>query len=466
MCSSDLISNLSDVYDAIHVVQTELGITGTTAKESAETLSGSFASMKSSFTNFMGNLALGEDVTPSLKALAETVSTFLFGNFLPMVFNILKALPGAIVTFIKAAIPHFLDAGKEMISSISKGMVLNIPEIITGIGEVLNNFVEFIMINLPKIIEMGKELIASLVMGILNNLPEIISSAIKIVGNLVGTILKHLPDVIAAGVSLLVELVGGILSRLPDLIAAAVTLVVEFLGMIISKLPDVLGAGIQILTSIVSGIGQVAPNLYNMGAELMRVLISKITEKFSEFMTRGGEIVKNIISGISSQVTNAKNAINDVIQAIRDKVEEWKERFKTAGSNIVNSIADGIRGAISKVKNAIGDVVQTVRNYLPFSPAKEGPLKDLNRLNFGGTISEAIYNAKRPVANAMNELAKTMTEDYGIGNSLDLAMATSGGFSQKIDHSGIIRVEGINNRNELLDVVDIVMNQLRREVRA
>lgn len=113
------ISNLGDVYDAIHAVQEELDITGTTAKESAETFSGSLASMKSSFSNVLGKLALGQDIKPSLEALAETTSTFIVGNFIPMVGNILKALPGAIVTFIKAAIPYVKSAFNELLESIS-----------------------------------------------------------------------------------------------------------------------------------------------------------------------------------------------------------------------------------------------------------------------------------------------------------------------------------------------------------
>ncbi|MFS7391717.1 hypothetical protein AB6888_02515 [Carnobacterium maltaromaticum] len=112
------ISNLGDVYDAIHAVQEELDITGTTAKESAETFSGSLASMKSSFSNVLGKLALGQDIKPSLEALAETTSTFLVGNLIPMVGNILKALPGAISTFIKASIPFVKEAFSELLASI------------------------------------------------------------------------------------------------------------------------------------------------------------------------------------------------------------------------------------------------------------------------------------------------------------------------------------------------------------
>lgn len=118
------INNLSDVYSAIHAVQEELDITGTTAKEAAETFSGSFSAMKAAFSNVLGNLSLGRDIEPALNALAETASTFLFKNFIPMVANILKALPGAIATFIKAAIPYVKEAFNELLDSISNSFPL------------------------------------------------------------------------------------------------------------------------------------------------------------------------------------------------------------------------------------------------------------------------------------------------------------------------------------------------------
>ncbi|WP_250859646.1 hypothetical protein [Enterococcus faecalis] len=112
------ISNLSDVYNAIHAIQENLDITGTTAKEATETLSGSFAAMKASLSNVLGKMALGQDIQPSLNQLAETTATFLFGNFIPMIGNILKALPRAIVTFVKASIPHVKAAFAELLDSI------------------------------------------------------------------------------------------------------------------------------------------------------------------------------------------------------------------------------------------------------------------------------------------------------------------------------------------------------------
>ena len=122
------IDNLDDVYNAIHVIQEEMGVTGTTALEAAETFSGSLDSMKASLSNVMGNLAIGEDVKPALEALAQTTATFLFDNLLPMLGNILSALPGAIVTFVQAAIPYVVEAGSNLMKSLGDAVMSVIPD--------------------------------------------------------------------------------------------------------------------------------------------------------------------------------------------------------------------------------------------------------------------------------------------------------------------------------------------------
>ncbi|RKW26481.1 MAG: PblA [Granulicatella sp.] len=86
------LNNLSDVYSAIHAIQENLDITGTTAKEAASTFTGSFESMKAAAQNVLGKIAIGENVLPALEALAQTTSTFLFDNFFPMLGNIFSGM--------------------------------------------------------------------------------------------------------------------------------------------------------------------------------------------------------------------------------------------------------------------------------------------------------------------------------------------------------------------------------------
>lgn len=132
------INNLSDVYSAIHVIQGELDITGTTAKEAASTISGSFASMKAAFKNVLGQLALGQNVGPALQALAQTVTTFLVGNLLPAVWNILSALPSALVTFIQTALPQLVSAFMEFIPQMQAGIASGLPQMLTSAQQMLS----------------------------------------------------------------------------------------------------------------------------------------------------------------------------------------------------------------------------------------------------------------------------------------------------------------------------------------
>lgn len=111
--------SFGNVVNAISVMQESLGIAGTTSKEAATTISGSLASMKAAFSNVLGGLTLGQDITPALNGLADTVTTFLFGNLIPAVGNILKGLPSAISTFITSAGPQISAAIGQALGSVS-----------------------------------------------------------------------------------------------------------------------------------------------------------------------------------------------------------------------------------------------------------------------------------------------------------------------------------------------------------
>lgn len=278
------ISNLSDVYSAIHVIQEEMGVTGTTAKEAASTLTGSLSSMKAAFSNVLGNLALGEAMGPSLNALAQTTVTFLTGNLLPMVWNIVTAVPGAIVTFINAllpgnmqsvvseavgqlsgfltaSLPTILNNGAQIILNLATGFLNGVPEFMTSVGSVLNEILAAILEAAPSILSSGASLILNLARGLIASLPQVVSSAVTIIANLLSTFASHLPDLLAQGISLIGQLVAGLISMIPDVITAA--------GKIISGIfntfgeTDWLSIGKNIIEGIISGIWNAATLLFN-----------------------------------------------------------------------------------------------------------------------------------------------------------------------------------------------------------
>ena len=137
------INNLSDVYEAIHVIQGEIGLTGSAANEASETFSGSLNAMKAAATNLLGNLALGEDITPSLITLGETVWNFGVNNLMPMMWNIVKGLGGAL----KDAALQILGTDTSIAFSVMDSITSKLPELLNKGVEIVTNIAK-----IPKLV--------------------------------------------------------------------------------------------------------------------------------------------------------------------------------------------------------------------------------------------------------------------------------------------------------------------------
>lgn len=188
------IDNLGDVYDAIHVIQGDLGLTGVAAKEASETFSGSFAAMKASAQNLLGSLALGEDIGPALSGLLDTVDTFVFNNLIPMIGTIIKGLPDVIATFVREGIPRLLDhftsfleqaatflgglTDKLSAENISSWASEMIPRLISTAGELLSKFANGLIQNLPKIISAIGQIGLNIITGLGSAIwPKVVEAA-------------------------------------------------------------------------------------------------------------------------------------------------------------------------------------------------------------------------------------------------------------------------------------------------
>ena len=202
------INNLSDVYEAIHVIQGELGITGTTAKEAATTLQGSFASMKAAFTNLLGKLALGEDIQPSLEQLGQTVSTFLIGNLLPMIGNLLKGVPALVF----GALSGIAD---QLEGILGKETVEKIKTTLNGIRGAFEGVIGFLTGSLSK--EGAVDLMKSF--GIDEGTATNIITAFENIKNTLSTVYETLKNIASGVLNFIQDLLGvndtaGVVERL------------------------------------------------------------------------------------------------------------------------------------------------------------------------------------------------------------------------------------------------------------
>lgn len=359
------IDNLSDVYSAIHVIQGQLDITGTTAKEAATTISGSFNQMKAAAKNVMGEIALGMDVGPALNELANTIITFAVGNLLPAVWNVISALPSAIVTFVTALGPQLFAAVSGLIPQIASGITTGIPTLYQSAMQLMDQFNIGIQEQLPTLLQKGVDFISNIVNGILQNLPQVITMAGNVITYFVNTIISMLPTVLSAGARLLLRLVNGIINNLPQITQAAVTAIVRFVASIGQNLPQILQSGITIIAKLAAGLIRAIPNLVGQIPAIISAIVNAFTSQ------NWGRIGINIISGIASGLRSAAHMLWDAVKGVLGGFKENVLAFfgihspsrwgAYVGEMIDTGIANGLIGKTTLVSNAAAELQKSVK---------------------------------------------------------------------------------------------------------
>lgn len=312
------INNLSDVYNAIHVIQGQLDITGTTAKEASTTISGSLGSMKAAFKNVLGQITLGMDVGPALSALATTTTTFLVGNLLPAIWNILSGLPMALVTFIQTLIPQLIAAVMQFIPGILTAIQTGLPQLYEMANEILIQFTTAIQTNLPALLQQGVDIVTNIVNGILQNIPQMITMAGDVIANFENAIWSALPTVLTAGAQLLINLVNGIIQSLPGIVTAAAQAVAKMVITIGQHLPEVLQTGIEIIGKLAAGLIRAIPTLLSKLPQIIKGIVNAFTEV--DWLSIGINIIKGIGKGLANAGHMLWDAVKDILGNFKDKV--------------------------------------------------------------------------------------------------------------------------------------------------
>ena len=359
------IDNLSDVYSAIHVIQGQLDITGTTAKEAATTISGSFNQMKAAAKNVMGEIALGMDVGPALNELANTIITFAVGNLLPAVWNVISALPSAIVTFVTALGPQLFAAVSGLIPQIASGITTGIPTLYQSAMQLMDQFNIGIQEQLPILLQKGVDFITNIVNGILQNLPQVITMAGNVITYFANTIISMLPTILSAGARLLLRLVNGIINNLPQIAQAAATAIVRFVTSIGQNLPQILQSGITIIAKLAAGLIRAIPNLVGQIPAIISAIVNTFTSQ------NWGSIGINIISGIASGLRSAAHMLWDAVKGVLGGFKENVLAFfgihspsrwgAYVGEMIDTGIANGLIGKTTLVSNAAAELQKSVK---------------------------------------------------------------------------------------------------------
>ena len=383
------ISNLADVYEAIHLVQGELDITGTTSIEAEKTISGSMASMKSSFQNVLADLALGDGLSASMQGLGESVAN-VASNIIPVIVNIITSVPSLLITLIPQLVPIVISGAQQLVQGLIDGFSQALPAI-SGIStQIPDGVITAISTGLPSILQKGVEVITNVANGILQNLPSLISAAGNILGQLLNAFLAGLPGMLDAGVKLVGNIGTGLLQNGPKVLAAIGSVIAQLLSTIVSHLPEILAKGIEIIGKLAAGIIQAIPDVV---AAIPKV-ISGIVKGFTSH--DWGSIGKNLIEGIASGITGAAGRIAEAAKNAAKRAYEAAKEFL------------GINSPSKLMRDEVG-------KFIPAGIA-EGINRNAKVISFDAVANHIVSSAKSTIG------AETVPLAYASGGTyLDYA---------------------------------------------
>ena len=360
------LSSYADVVEAIHVVQTEMGITGTTAKEASSTISGSVSMMKSAWSNLMVGIADdSQDFDVLIDNFVESVET-VAQNILPrvettligvgnLVESLLPVIIDRIPEMINNILPEFLQSGLNMITVLLNGIQQNLPEIAQGALEIISQLVTTFIEMLPQIIELGLQVIIQLALGIAQALPELIPKIVDVMLTIVQTLIDNIDLLIDAAIQLMTGLALGIIQALPIIIEKAPEIIVSLVTALIENAPKLLEASLEIIAMLIDGIVDYSIKLIGVAAQVIADLKNYFIDEINKLDF--GNIGQNIIDGIWDGISSGWNWLNDKVSGLANELYESAKKAlgihspSTKFAYLADMCVAGFDGEIDKLFN-------------------------------------------------------------------------------------------------------------------
>lgn len=377
------INNLNDVYSAIHAIQGELGITGTTAKEATETLSGSFASLKATYKDLLGNLLLGKDLKGPLNNFVQSIIT-VTKNVIPAIVNIVKSLPNAILGALAKLAPEIGPMLTNLIVGIVSGLADNLGEMLSNIASIRTGLVNGLLAAIPKILEAMPKIIEAIVQGLTQGIPKLIESAVQVLGSIakalpqviqtivtvlpqiIDTIIKGLleaiPMLIETGLKLFVALIEALPQIIVTIVEALPQIITGIITALVNNIPLIIQTGIKLFVALIKALPQIIVAIVKALPSIVKGIVKGFLSLAGAFVDIGIELIKGIGRGLWEGVKYIGKSIIGVGKKIKDKfcsffgIKSPSRLFAELGGYLTQGLAIGIESETGLVEKAMNKV--------------------------------------------------------------------------------------------------------------
>lgn len=449
------INSYADIVSAIHVVQTEMGITGTTAKEASETISGSLTSAKTAWSNLLTGLAdenadiekLVGNFTDSVKTAAErlipVVKTALKGIG-QLISDMLPIIVEEIPKIINDVLPDLVNSAVNLVATIGKSVLENVDMLLSSVFELFGKIGGYFSENsgeiITALISTVVEIITKVIQEISAAIPQIAAIIPEIVAQIIAQLAAAIPELIEAGTSLISALADGIPDAITAITAALPDIITAILSAIVEAIPELINCGAELLTSLCDSIPIAVDAIVAVLPDIITSIIDTLVENTPAIIEAGVKLFISLVENLPDAIINIVAAIPQINKAIVEALmkTDWGEVGAQLIEGIADGFADGMWAVTEKIKNVGNGLVEGFKTFFGIhSPSKL--FADVIGKNLAAGIGVGFDDE-------MDDVAKSMTD----------AVPTD--FNAKVNYSGGTSFGGVSG--------DVVFNQFNTSPKA
>lgn len=421
---------------AIHEVQTQLNITGTTAAEASSTIQGSIGAMSSAWQNLLTGMA-DEDAN-----IEELVSNFVdtlvgedgtsgvIGNLAPRIVTVISGISQTLVTLIptiiETLIPIIANAFPAIVEAVGNGIstiIALLPDLIPVVFNTLMDLVGEILNMMPQLVEAGCQIIISLIQGIGETVPKLIEMLPDIMIQLVDTLLEGLPLIIDAALQMILALVNGLMNAIPKLIDYVPTLITTIIEVLINNLPKIIEMAVQIMVALITGLIDAIPQLIAMVPKIIKAIVDTLKNNWPAIKEGGKQILMAFVNGITAILYKVGEAAGKIWQAIKQKLADIGQKMLSIGQNVVSGIWNGISNSLQWIKNKISGWIGNVLDFIKRIFGIASPSKVMED-EVGKYLAEGIgVGFQDEMRNVEQEMADAIPSSFDVDASINGAVS-------------------------------------------
>lgn len=443
------LSSYADIVDAIHIIQTEMGITGTTAKEASTTIQGSVSSMKASWQNLMVGMAddsqdfdvlvnnfvdsvmtVGNNLIPRIQITIQGIANLITG----LAQKLAPQIIGMIPSLVESVLPEIVNAATVLVDSVLQIL----PSMIDALAAVIPQVITAIVSLIPQLITVGVQLVVSLLNGITQALPQILVAVVELIPAIIDALLGAAPDLLNAAIQLLLAIVEAIpevvnalvaalpqiistivttlLTAIPQLIQGAVQLLMALCDAIPQILPPLIAALPQIISALITGLISGDSALLNGALQLLNAIIDAIPLMLDQLIPQLPAIVTTIVSTLVSNLPTLISGALKLFLGLVTGLVKMIPSLVAALPKIVNALITGLtapvkglfQGLWDGIKNIFSPIVTWFSNK--FNEVKEKILAPIN--NAKEKLSEIFINIKTNLSEKIESLKTTVSSKF------------------------------------------------------